>query len=239
MAGNLLCDRIDALIAERSLLKHPFYQTWQAGELTLDALGGYACQYYHHVLAFPTYVSGTHANCGDLADRQELLENLIEEEHGENNHPELWLRFGEALGLQREVMITSTPLPETTALIETYRTITKDTPFIRGISALYAYESQVPQVAGTKMDGLKRFYGITDPRALKFFVVHHSLDVEHSRVTRNLVAKYGESDEAQEQATSAVDKATRVLLAFLDGVYREHVAVATGTASPAEAVSSN
>jgi len=191
VTGQTLCDRIDELIAERSLLKHPFYQKWQAGELTLDALKGYACQYYHHVLQFPTYVSGAHANCDDLPDRQELLENLVEEEQGPNNHPELWLRFGEALGLSREELIESRPLPETTNLITTYRRLTKDSPFIGGIAALYAYESQVPEVAGTKMAGLKRFYGIDDPQGLKFFIVHHSLDVEHSKVTRNLVAKYG------------------------------------------------
>src|SRR5439155_1704622 len=105
--GETLCDRIDALIAERSLLKHPFYTKWQVGELTVDSLKGYACQYYHHVLQFPTYVSGAHANCDDLPDRQELLENLVEEEQGPNNHPELWLRFGEAVGLSREEIIES------------------------------------------------------------------------------------------------------------------------------------
>lgn len=219
-----LCDRIDRLIEERSLLKHPFYQKWQAGELTLDALCGYACQYYHHVLQFPTYVSGAHANCNDLEDRQELLENLVEEEQGPNNHPELWLRFGEALGLTRDGMIGSTPLPETTNLITTYRRLTKDSPFIGGIAALYAYESQVPEVAGTKMAGLKQFYGIDSPDGLRFFVVHHSLDVEHSRVTRNLVAKYGETAEAEGEALNAVDEATTVLNTFLDGVCREYVA---------------
>lgn len=228
-----LCERIDSLIAERSLLRHPFYQSWQAGELSLDALRGYACQYYHHVLAFPTYVSGAHANCDDLADRQELLENLIEEEHGENNHPELWLRFGESLGLNRQQMIESTPLPETTALNQTFRRITKDTPFVGGIAALYAYESQVPAVAATKMDGLKRFYGISDPQALKFFIVHHSLDVEHSKVTRNLVSKYAETDETDNEALGAVDEATRALWGFLDGVQREYVGVPTAGGSAA------
>jgi pyrroloquinoline-quinone synthase len=221
--GEALCDRIDRLIEERSLLKHPFYTKWQAGELTLDALRGYACQYYHHVLQFPTYVSGAHANCDDLPDRQELLENLVEEEQGPNNHPELWLRFGEALGLSREDMIESTPLPETTDLITTYRRLTKDSPFVGGIAALYAYESQVPEVAGTKMDGLKRFYGIDDKQGLKFFIVHHSLDVEHSKVTRSLVAKYGVTPEREEQAVGAVDEATTALNTFLDGVCREYV----------------
>jgi pyrroloquinoline-quinone synthase len=224
ISGAALCERIDRLVEERSLLKHPFYQAWQAGELTLDALRGYARQYYHHVLNFPRYVSGTHANCHDLAERQELLENLREEEEGPRNHPELWLEFGQALGLRREEMTEAAPLPETIETDRVFTRITKDAPFISGIAALYAYESQVPAVAGTKMEGLKRFYGIDSPEALRFFVVHHSLDVEHSRVTREMVARHGTTAEAQEQALAAVDKATRALWTFLDGVHREYVA---------------
>lgn len=224
---SALCDRIDAIIAEKSILKHPFYQRWQAGELTLDELSGYTCQYYHHVLAFPKYVSGAHANCDELADRQELLENLREEEEGPNNHPELWLRFGEAIGLQREDMTDAEPLPETTAIDETFRRITKDSPFIAGIAALYAYESQVPEVAGTKMEGLKKYYGVNSPAGLRFFVVHHSLDVEHSRVTRNMVARYVENNPgAEKTVTTAVEEACDALWGFLDGCYREYVQAA-------------
>ena len=36
-----LLDRIDALIAERHLLKHPFYTKWKAGELTREELQEY------------------------------------------------------------------------------------------------------------------------------------------------------------------------------------------------------
>jgi pyrroloquinoline-quinone synthase len=224
--GEALCDRIDAIIAEKSILKHPFYQRWQAGDLTLDELKGYTAQYYHHVLAFPKYVSGTHANCDELADRQELLENLREEEEGPANHPELWLQFGEALGLDRKDMTDAAPLPETTKLDETFRRITKDSTFMSGIAALYAYESQVPEVAGTKMEGLKKYYGINSPEGLRFFVVHHSLDVEHSRVTRNMVARYADSPQAEEEATKAVEDACDALWGFLDGCYREYVEIA-------------
>ena len=224
--GEALCDRIDAIIAEKSILKHPFYQRWQAGELTIDELKGYTCQYYNHVLAFPKYVSGTHANCDDLSDRQELLENLREEEEGPANHPELWLQFGEALGLDRADMTDASPLPETISLDETFRRITKDSPFMSGIAALYAYESQVPEVAGTKLEGLKQYYGVNSPEGLRFFVVHHSLDVEHSKVTRNMVARYADTPEAEEQAAQAVEEACDALWGFLDGCYREYVEVA-------------
>jgi pyrroloquinoline-quinone synthase len=225
-SGEALCDRIDEIIAEKSILKHPFYQRWTAGELQLQELKGYACQYYHHVLEFPKYVSGTHANCPTLEDRQELLENLREEEEGPNNHPELWIQFGEAIGLQREDMTDVVPLPETTQLDETFRRITKDSPFIAGIAALYAYESQVPEVAGTKMDGLKQFYGINSPQGLRFFVVHHSLDVEHSQTTRAMVARHAQTDEDAEVALTAVNEACDALWGFLDGCQREYVEAA-------------
>jgi pyrroloquinoline-quinone synthase len=217
--GAALCDDIDRIIEGRSLLRHPFYQAWQAGTLTLDALRGYACQYYHHVLAFPTYVSGAHANCADLADRQFLLENLIEEERGPENHPELWLRFAEGLGLTRQEVMASRPLPETSAAIATYRTLTKDRPFIEGITALYAYERQVPDVAVTKIAGLNQFYGISAPRDVAFFTVHQQADVWHSAVTRELIAKYAVTEDAAQSALLAATEAAGALWTLLDGVY--------------------
>ena len=97
-------DKIKQKISDRHLLKHPFYQAWTHGELELSTIKEYAAQYYHHVNAFPRYISSIHSNCEDLSIRQQLLENLIEEEQGEENHPELWKRFGEGLGNTRAYM---------------------------------------------------------------------------------------------------------------------------------------
>src|SRR5438067_12177569 len=92
---------LDDQIAAKRMLDHPFYQRWSAGTLSPEELREYARQYYHYALAFPTFLSAMHAQCDDLATRQAILENLIEEERGADNHPELWLRFCEALGLDR------------------------------------------------------------------------------------------------------------------------------------------
>ena len=84
---------LNSLVAEMSLLKHPFYQQWTAGTLSAQRLGNYAIQYYRHVEAFPRYLSALHSRCDELETRQVLLENLIDEERGAENHPELWLRL--------------------------------------------------------------------------------------------------------------------------------------------------
>jgi pyrroloquinoline-quinone synthase len=219
-----IADEVDRLIEERSLLKHPFYQAWQRGELTLDTLRAYTAQYYHHVLAFPQYVSGAHASCPDQGARQELLENLIEEERGDENHPELWLRFGDALGLSRDAVVHQALLPETAHLIETYRDVTKNGSFAQAATALYCYESQVPEVARQKIAGLQKFYGIDDERGLQFFSVHIDADEWHAEVGRGFIERYGagEAEAVRETAQRCLD----ALWSFLDGVYRTTIGAA-------------
>src|SRR5690242_16758815 len=66
--------------ARYDLLCHPFYQAWSAGKLTRDDLRDYACEYYHHVAAFPTYLSAFHSRLPDGALRRRVLINLCGEE---------------------------------------------------------------------------------------------------------------------------------------------------------------
>src|ERR1700709_2270989 len=97
-AMNQRLDSIDQQIAAKHLLTHPFYLAWTRGELSKEALQDYAGQYYHHVAAFPTYLSAVHAQCDDQPTRRQILSNLIDEEAGHPNHPELWLKFADSLG---------------------------------------------------------------------------------------------------------------------------------------------
>src|SRR5437870_6107177 len=69
---------LQARIAKYDLLSHPFYQAWSAGELSRDDLREYACQYYHHVAAFPTYLAqfAVRLDVGEL--RQAVLANMAD-----------------------------------------------------------------------------------------------------------------------------------------------------------------
>ncbi len=219
-----IIDEIQALIDERSLLKHPFYQAWQKGELTQQHLRGYASQYYPHVLAFPQYVSAAHAICPDQGERQELLENLIEEERGDENHPELWLRFAEGVGATRDRIEAAQPLPETDALVATFRDATMRRSFAEACAALYVYESQVPEVAKTKIAGLKQFYGIDDERSLQFFEVHIGADEIHSAVGAAMVRRHVDDEASRTAVLATARECADALWGFLDGCHREYVA---------------
>lgn len=210
---------IDDIVEGRHLLKHPFYTAWTEGRLSMSALRGYAAQYYRHVAAFPTYLSAIHSRTSDLSTRQYLLENLIDEERGEESHPELWLRFAEGLGATREEIRSAAPLAETTACDAAYRSITARGPSA-GLAALYAYEAMVPAVAHSKIDGLARHYGVDDPETLRFFAVHLEVDERHAAVARDLLQSVPEEERAD--CLSSAAEALDALRGLLDGVVREH-----------------
>ena len=209
---------LDAEVQQRHLLNHEFYQRWSAGELSRPELEEYARQYYHYALAFPTFLSGMHAHTEDMVIRQHLLENLIEEERGPENHPELWLRFCEALSLDRSNVTSAAPNAATMALIESMRAAARSESLHEGLAALYAYESQIPAVAKAKIDGLATWYGITEPRDVAFFSVHMIADVEHAGTARMLLDQLCDTPEKCEQARASAARTLERLYEFLDAV---------------------
>jgi pyrroloquinoline-quinone synthase len=209
---------IDAKVAERAMLSHPFYQAWTEGRLPLDTLRAYARQYFHHVEAFPRAVSAVHSTCEDRDGRRMLAGNLAEEEGvepGKQDHATLWLMFACGLG-ESEAAVRSQELnPETEALIETFRMLSRRS-YASGVGALYAYESQFPGVAKAKIEGLINRYGVTDEPTLRFFRVHESADVEHSAVCRTLLDRL--PAEQQQEAIAAGEELAGALWNFLSGV---------------------
>ena len=209
---------LDRMVEERSMLKHPFYLEWTRGTLERSRLRDYAIQYYRHVEAFPRYLSAIHSRCADIATRQALLENLIEEERGPENHPELWLRFAEGLGVARDRVTGATPTAAAAKLVETFTHLTRDLPIEAGLAALYVYESQIPAIANAKIDGLRRFYGVTEDRTLSFFKVHEEADVWHARTGARLIEDHAGRNGSVSAVMEAGRDALGALWAMLDSV---------------------
>jgi pyrroloquinoline-quinone synthase len=211
-----LLERIDTMIDERHLLGHSFYRKWVAGTLPVDSLKEYARQYYAFESTFPRFLSSLHARSDQADVRRALLDNLWDEEHGDANHAELWLRFAEGLGVDRADVLRADRSDRTMALVDTYWQLCREAPVAAGVAAVYAYERQVPQVAQAKIDGLRIRYEIEDGRTLEFFDLHSSLDVEHSEAERRMLA--GTDGDEQDAAVQGAGAALEAWWGFLDGV---------------------
>jgi pyrroloquinoline-quinone synthase len=218
---NKHLDQIDNDIAEKHLLKHPFYLAWVRGELSKEALTDYAKQYYHHVAAFPTYLSAVHAKCDDQPTRKQILSNLIDEEAGSPNHPELWKRFASALGVDDVDLAKMEKQSETKGLIDTFRSVCSSGSTTEGLAALYAYESQIPAICESKIDGLKKHYGFNDPKGYEYFSVHIEADKEHSAAERKMLSANLDNRNI-DNVRASVNRVLDALWEMLSGVCRRH-----------------
>ena len=224
MSSEISIQKLQSEIDKRHLLKHPFYQMWNRGTLPLEVMRKYAEQFYHLEKNFPTFLSQIHVSCthDEFDVRQAITNNLYDEEHGIENHRELWLRFGESIGASRQDIQNSIPLSETNSTISVFNELTSRS-YLEGVSALAAYESQIPLVAETKLEGLEKNYAITDERGQKFFKVHGVMDIEHSNSWWDIIKEHAITEDQKSQVTEAVIMGRDALWSFLDGVCRAYM----------------
>jgi pyrroloquinoline-quinone synthase len=220
-----MTDSFAASFAHLHLLQHPFYRAWMEGSLPHCVLQKYAAQYYYHVDRFPRYLSSIHSLCESSVDRQKILENLNEEEGTAFgvSHPQLWLHFAEGLGVAQADVVAELPGEAIQNVVDKFLGFSRAS-FHEGLGALYAYESQVSEIAESKLEGLKTRYGIQDEKTLAFFEVHRCADIEHRAVILEMLNALPGNEK--EQARVAARIAAQALWDFLSEMHDSGVAVA-------------
>jgi pyrroloquinoline-quinone synthase len=211
---------LDDLISERAILQHPFYLAWKRGELTWNQLAVYSRVYYPHVAAFPTYLENA-INCTvDSSTRRALTDNLLDELTNPAPHPELWLDFATATGQDRAKVKRAKPVAKVASTTSTFDRLTSH-GIASGLTALYAYESQQPEVAAEKMRGLRDSYGITSPEGLSYFAVHATADLEHRASERAALARCLDAGTSSDAVMNAAEEALGAYWNLLDSVCEE------------------
>jgi len=214
--AKTVLEMLDSLIEQHHLLKHPFYRAWTEGSLPKESLQVYAEQYYQHVRAFPENLKQLSArSTGKLT--QLIDENVAEELNPAAPHPALWRQFAESLEVSEDSLDNARPFPGIAALLDTYEEVVSQGSMAQAVACFYAYEAQVPEIATQKINGLRRFYGITEPRAQEYFAVHEEADVRHRAAWRNWLAS--EKDADSFGVLCAAERSLKALWGALDAVY--------------------
>jgi pyrroloquinoline-quinone synthase len=215
MFSKQLSEKLD----KYHLLNHPFYKSWNEGKLTREIIKDYAEQYYQHVKAFPRYISATHSLCEDIEKRKILLENLQDEEKDGADHPKLWKNFAIAMGSSDKEINSVKKEKFTTEMIDNFFKNGRSS-YAEGLASLYTYERQIPEIAETKIKGLKNHYGVTSKEGLEFFEVHKAADVYHRKACEKLLD--GLSPEEQKKAEVSALSTAKYLWNFLSGIAKKH-----------------
>ena len=216
-------DLVARIAARRTFGDHPLWLAIAAGELDRAQLKLFAVQFFLQVREFPRAVSAMHANCPFPEERMALAESVYEEETGRLSgcnqpHPELFIRFGEAIGLSRSDMTEGRPLPATRALIDWFELSTKQRSFIEAAAAInLAAEGQVPGAFGPMARRLQENYGL-GREAVEFWDVHETADAEHSDVGDNIVVRHARDAAIQARVRDALQHSLDAWWQFFDGI---------------------
>ncbi len=214
MDQEIVRERLIKATNEHRLLDHPFYQAWVEGTLTRDDLAHYSEQYYKHVRAFPSYLETLAARLPIGAAQQIVRHNLADEVDGD--HASLWRAFAEAVDATEPIEGAATS-PETTDCIAAFRAGTGEGSLPYALGMLFGYESQTPEVARTKADGLRSRYGIDGP-GVEYFELHAEMDVEHSAELADAIATLTRNEEEMAEAEAGAKAGAAAVWKLLDGV---------------------
>jgi len=209
-------ERIDIEIEKQSLLKHPFYQMWSEGKLTTDHLQGYIKEYFQLVIAVPEFVRNIQGLTNDSSLETELAHHVKEE----SDHIEAWMRFAISMGVSRDKLLNHAPTRKTTEAVLALNSLTK-LSFEEAAAAMYGYEKELPKISTSKINGLKKYYGIVKSDATNYFEIHEEADIRHARWWMSIL-KHVSTDDTESVFEAGV-KSLSAQNKLLDSIQEKYV----------------
>lgn len=208
---NSLAKKIDQLIEQKSLLKHPFYQMWSDGKLSKEMLAGYSKEYFQMVKAVPSFI-GEIAKFTPLHMISEIKANQQEEAE----HIEPWAHFAVSLGVENITAYSG--LDKTNYAVTELSGLM--TSLEAGAAAMYAFEKEIPKISHTKLEGLEKFYDITTPDATEYFRLHMEADIRHAATWEKILDKIPE--ERHGEFLAVAEKSLDAQNHLLDSCYESY-----------------
>ncbi len=202
---NSLIKKIDEMIEERSLLKHPFYEMWSDGKLSLSSLAGYSKEYFQLVKAVPSFMTPIIQQAPDY-----FVNELVENQQEESSHIKLWTKFAGAVGIPENEIEKYQGLDKTRQAVTMLSSLMGT--YEGGACAMYTFEKEIPKISQIKLDGLAEFYGISSEEATQYFKVHTEADIRHAAAWRKILEKSTQNPDELIQTADISISAQNLLL---------------------------
>jgi pyrroloquinoline-quinone synthase len=213
---SLLIESVDNEIREKSLLKHKFYQMWSNGSLSVEDLRGYAKEYFEIVKAVPSLVGTVIQNMApEFGCTDEITAKIWHNLEEENEHIDPWLSFAESIGVTRNELLQYECSYKGKDAVSAMINLAQSS-FAAGVSTLYSYEKQLPEISAKKIEGLVNYYGINNEKALNYFKIHQKVDIVHAELWSSIM--YSMPETLHRTILDAASKSLVCQNLILDGV---------------------
>ncbi len=89
-------------------IHHPYHIMMNQGEATKEQIQGRVANRFYYQVNIPLKDAAIMANCPDPATRRKWVQRILDHDgqHGDHGGIEAWLRLGEAVGLDRDTILS-------------------------------------------------------------------------------------------------------------------------------------
>ena len=211
LSSDALVEQLETALFDdvRNRTKHPFVVAVKEGKATKDQIAGWLHQF--SMWADPTnkLFGVMWANCPDDDLREGILENMLEEEHGESSktsgHMTLIDTTLTELGWDQERRAKDEIRLESWLLRHWFEVVICNRSFVEGLSAVsFAAERINPLVFGELEQGLREHYDLSEEGLMSISVHASDVEEEHGTLGPTAMSRYATTAQTQESLRFAV-----------------------------------
>ncbi|MAD00519.1 MAG: pyrroloquinoline quinone biosynthesis protein C [Pseudomonadales bacterium] len=201
-------------------IHHPFHVAMYDGSATREQIQGWVANRFYYQVCIPVKDAAILANCPDRDTRREWIQRIIDHdgEPGSEGGIEAWLRLGEAVGLDREVLLSQElVLPGVRFAVDAYVNFARRASWQEAASSSLT-ELFAPHIHQSRLDSWPQHYPWIDPTGYDYFrkrLKEARRDVEHGlRITLHHYTTW----EAQQRMLEILQFKLDVLWSMLDAM---------------------
>jgi pyrroloquinoline-quinone synthase len=211
--------------AERYHDKHPFHLLMRDGKLNRGQIQAWALNRYCYQCSIPLKDAALMSRTQDIDIRREWRRRLIDHDgsDADDSGIERWLRLTDALGLDRELVISlRAALPATRFAVDAYVRFVRERSLLEAIASSLT-ELFAPTIISERLAGMLQHYDFIDSHALQYFDARLTQAPTDSRFALHYVLENARTPEQQQLALNALRFKCDVLWVQLDALHHAYV----------------
>lgn len=225
MTPDELEGAIRAVGAERYHDKHPFHRLLHGGSLSCGQVQAWALNRYCYQAAIPRKDAALLSRVPDRDFRREWIARMLDHDGyaGEEGGIERWLMLTDALGLDRDLVVsTGSALPATRFAVEAYVRFVRDEPLVVAVASSLT-ELFAPTIHRERIAGMLENYDFVDECALRYFRRRLDQAGRDAEFALGYVKAHALTLSDQHACIEAVRFKCNVLWAQLDALHHAYV----------------